>query len=92
MSNGKQTPAAAGGHDKASIESTIEKINRQMRTVRAFDVSGAPDGWNSGIDALQKKVNGTLAESLGSGTPEYKQYQLSAKDFLVDNTFGDRSS
>ncbi|MEP6825135.1 MAG: hypothetical protein ABI919_09990 [Ramlibacter sp.] len=92
MSNGKQAPAAAGGHDKASIENTIEKINRQMRTVRAFDVSGAPDGWNSGIDALQKKVNGTLADSLGTGTPEYKQYQLSARDFAVDSTFGDRSS
>lgn len=92
MSNGKQSPAAASGQDRASIENTIEKINRQMRTVRAFDVSDAPDGWNSGIDALQKKVNGTLSESLGAGTPEYKRYQLTSKDFLLDNTFGDRSS
>lgn len=92
MSNGKQAPAAAGAQDKASIDNLVEKINRQMRTVRAFDVSDAPDGWNSGIDALQKKVNGTLSESLGAGSPEYKQYQLSSKDFLLDNTFGDRSS
>lgn len=90
MSNGKNTPPPAGAHDKASIASAIDKVNRQVKALRTFDVSVGKDGWDSTMDALQKKVNAILADSLGMGTPEYRQYAVATQDFLLDTTFGDR--
>ncbi len=92
MAIDKQTQPSAGANDKASIEAAIEKIDRQIKSVQAFDVSGAPDGWHSGIDVLQRKVNATLGESLGTGTPEYRRYVVSEQDFVLDMTFGNHYS
>ena len=40
MAIDKQKQPATGPKDKASIESAIEKIERQIRAVQAFDLSG----------------------------------------------------
>ncbi|HEY3046614.1 MAG TPA: hypothetical protein VGJ72_03980 [Polaromonas sp.] len=92
MSIEKHTPPPAGAHDKASIKNTIEKVNRQVKMLRTFDVSVAQDGWDSSMEALQKKINATLADSFGVGTPEYRQYAVATQDFFLDTTFGDRYS
>lgn len=92
MSIDKHTPPPAGTHDKVSIKNTIEKVNRQVKMLRTFDVSVARDGWDSGMEALQKKINATLADSFGVGTPEYRQYAVATQDFFLDKTFGDRYS
>jgi hypothetical protein len=92
MSIDKHTPPPAGAQDKASIKNTIEKVNRQVKMLRTFDVSVAQDGWDSSMEALQKKINATLADSFGVGTPEYRQYAVATQDFFLDTTFGDRYS
>jgi hypothetical protein len=90
MSNSKNTPPSAGARDKASIENVIDKLNRQVKMLRAFDISGAQSGWDSGMEALQKKVNGSFADGFGASTPEYRQFAVVTQDFLLDKTFGDR--
>ncbi|MBW8723255.1 MAG: hypothetical protein JF626_15795 [Polaromonas sp.] len=42
------------------------------------------------MESLQKKVNTTLADSFGTGTPEYRQFAVTLQDFMLDKTFGDR--
>lgn len=90
MSNGKNTPPT--GRDKALIESAIDKVNRQIKILRAFKVSVTQTGWDSSVESLQKKINTTLADSFGVGTPEYRQFAVTLQDFLLDKTFGDRFS
>ncbi len=88
----KQTQPPAVASDKAAIESAIERIESQINMVQAFDVSGAPDSWHSGIDVLQRRVNATLGDILGTGTPEYERYVVSEQDFVLDMTFGNHYS
>lgn len=92
MSNGKNTPSSLDARDKAAIESAIEKINRQLKILRAFKVSVTQTDWDSSVESLQKKINTTLADSFGAGTPEYRQFAVAIQDFLLDKTFGDRFS
>jgi len=90
MSNGKNTPPSLGPRDKAVIEGAIEKVNRQIKILRAFKVSVTQTGWDSSVESLQKKINTTLADSFGTGTPEYRQFAVALQDFMLDTTFGDR--
>lgn len=92
MSNGKNTPPSLGVRDKAQIESAIEKVNRQIKILRAFKVSVTQTDWDSSVESLQKKINTTLADSFGAGTPEYREFAVAIQDFLLDKTFGDRFS
>jgi len=92
MSNGKNTPPSLDARDKAAIESAIEKVNRQLKILRAFKVSVKQTDWDSSVESLQKKINTTLADSFGAGTPEYRQFAVAIQDFLLDKTFGDRFS
>jgi hypothetical protein len=92
MAIDKQTQPSAGASDKASIESAIEQIDRQIKQVQSFDVSAAREGWHSGIDVLQRKINTTLGDCLGTGTPEYRRHVVSEKDFVLDMTFGNHYS
>lgn len=92
MSNGKDTPSSLDAHDKAAIEGAIEKVNRQLKILRAFKVSVTQTDWDSSVESLQKKINTTLADSFGAGTPEYRQFAVAIQDFLLDKTFGDRFS
>ena len=92
MSNGKNTPSSLDARDKAAIESAIEKVNRQLKILRAFKVSVTQTDWDSSVESLQKKINTTLADSFGAGTPEYRQFAVAIQDFLLDKTFGDRFS
>ena len=92
MANDKHAKHPAGTHADAEIDSAIEQIGNQIKMVQSFDVSGAPDGWHSGIDGLQRKINATLGDTLGRGTPEHKRLILSEKDFVLDTTFGNHFS
>lgn len=89
MSNGKNT-LPSGALDRAQVENAIEKVNRQIKILRAFKISVTQTGWDSSVESLQKKVNTTLADSFGVGTPEYRQFAVAIQDFLLDKTFGDR--
>src|SRR5215207_9169083 len=90
MSSDKITPSSIGSRDKAQIESAIDKVNRQIKILRAFKVSVTQTGWDSSVESLQKKVNNTLADSFGSGTSDYRQFAVTLQDFMLDKTFGDR--
>jgi hypothetical protein len=90
MSNGKNTPSSLDARDKAAIESAIEKVNRQLKILRAFKISVKQTDWDSSVESLQKKINTTLADSFGAGTPEYREFAVALQDFLLDKTFGDR--
>ncbi len=92
MANEKQAQTLAGANDRAAIESAIDQIRNQIKMAQTFDVSGAPDGWHSGIDVLQRKINSTLGDTLGRGTPEHKRLIVSEQDFVLDTTFGNHYS
>ncbi|AYQ26781.1 MULTISPECIES: hypothetical protein [unclassified Polaromonas] len=87
MSNTKNTPDP---REKALIEGAIAKVNRQLKILRAFKVSVTQTGWDSSVESLQKKINTTLADSFGAGTPDYRQFAVTLQDFMLDKTFGDR--
>src|SRR4051812_28146081 len=88
MSTGKLSSAAA--QEKAALESAIEKVNRQLKELRSFDVTGIKDRWDTRLEGLQKRINATLSSALGGSSPEYKKFTIRALDESIDTTFGDR--
>jgi hypothetical protein len=90
MSNGKPANGSARGNDRSASGAEVEKIDRHMKDLRAFDVRTLRDRWDPRLETLQKGVNLTLATALGANSPEYRQYQLPAFDATLDATFGDR--
>ena len=60
--------------------------------LRGFDVNGIQDRWDPRLESMPKRVNATLLEILGVGTPEYKKYSIAKFDAGLDSTFGDRFS
>ncbi|AEG91663.1 hypothetical protein [Ramlibacter tataouinensis] len=91
MSTGKAAPGPAIEGDRAALENAIDKLARRARELRAFNASAIQDRWDQRLEALQKKVNGTLADALGAGTPEYQQYAIGPLGEM-DPALGDRYS
>lgn len=90
MSIGKQSPSRAGAQDPDLIALMSEKLNRQIKLLRALDLAVVPQA--AGIEAVIKKVNGVLADGLGAQSPDYKRLGVVTKDFAIDTTFGDHFS
>lgn len=90
MSNGKPAARPGGPTDPAAIEKAIEKVGRTIKEVRSLDVATLQDRWDARLENLQKKTNQALADTWGSGTPEYKQHAIGPLDAALDTTFGDR--
>ncbi|MCM2253510.1 MAG: hypothetical protein NDJ19_14210, partial [Ramlibacter sp.] len=91
MSNAKPAQSVAA-RDKAALEKSIDNIDWRIKELRAFDASRIQERWDPRLEALQEKVNTTLADILGTRTSEYKQHAIGALDAALDSTFGDRFS
>ncbi len=91
MTTANPAPETTAPADRAMLESAIEKLTRRARDLRAFNVSVIQDRWDQRLEALQKKVNATLADALGAGTAEYKQHAVGPLGDM-DPSLGDRYS
>jgi hypothetical protein len=92
MSHGKPSAKPHGPHDKAALQAAIDKIARNVKELRGYDVSVITDRWDARIEALQKKIHALLADLLGAGTPEYRKYALPRLQTALEAHFGDRLS
>ena len=88
MSTGKETADRA--QDRAALEDAIAKVDRQVKELKSFNTAGVRERWDDRVVRLQKRINATLGEVLGMGTPAYKQHTVSALDSSLDSTFGQR--
>ena len=88
--NGKAR--TGGGSDKAALEAAADKLSKYVKGLRNFDHSGVHDRWDPRVEALQKRINATLLEIFGVGTPEYKEYALAPLGSSLDTSMGQRYS
>ena len=88
MSSAKS--GAGGAQDRAEIAAVQDRIARRIKELRAFDVSGITDRWDSRLENAQKNVNKLIGEAFGTGSPLYKQHAIGPLDAALDVTFGDR--
>ncbi len=91
MSTGKSTPSASA-QEKAALEGALDKISRRIKELRIFDVSAIEGRWDPRIEAVQKRMNATIADILGAGTADYKQHAIAPLDAALDPNLGDRLS
>lgn len=68
----------------------IQKLRRRIEELSRFDVSSIEVRFDTKCTALQDKINSTLADIFGRGTPEYRVYAIDSLDTLP-LTMGGRS-
>lgn len=78
--------------EKAALEAAIDRVTRLAKELRTQDLTGIQERWDPRTEALQKRVNNTLGDVLGHGSPDYKQLKIDALDGSLDTSFGDRYS
>ena len=61
---------------RQELEAAIRKVERRVEELKGFDVSPIRERWDARADALQTKINATLAEIFGEGTAEFNRYSL----------------
>lgn len=88
--NGKARTGS--GSDKAALEAAADKLSKYVKGLRNFDHSGVHDRWDPRVEALQKRINATLLDIFGGGTPEYKEYSLAPLGSTLETTMGQRYS
>ena len=92
MATGTPASKPPGAQDKAALQKAIDNVGWRLKELKSFDVSRIRERWDPRLEAVQKKVNTTLADALGVRTPDYKQYAIGALDGSIDTMFGDRYS
>lgn len=65
-----------------AMRAAIPKLERRIKDLESFDVNTIRERWDPVMEALEKKVNGTLQEVLGHGTVEYNEYSIHSLDTL----------
>jgi predicted nucleotide-binding protein len=65
-----------------SIRAAIPKLERRIKDLETFDLNTIRERWDPVMEALAKKVDGTLQEILGHGTVEYSDYSVRSLDTL----------
>ena len=79
--SGSSTPASKV-LGKQELEAGIRKIERRVEELKGFDVSPIRDRWDARANALETKINATLAEIFGDGTAEFNRYSIGSFDSL----------
>lgn len=64
------------------IRTALPKLERRIADLETFDLGTVRKRWDPVIEALEKKVNGTLQEILGHDTVEYEDYHIGRLDTL----------
>jgi len=54
----------------------LRKLDRRVKELEEFDIQGVTEICDPHADALCKRIDSTLAEILGSGTIEYRNYRI----------------
>lgn len=74
------------------VNGGIIKLERRIKELEDFDISGIQEKWDPQIEALTTKINNTLADVFGHGTIEYNNYQIYTLDTLDSSIqlWGDR--
>ena len=94
MSHGKtsSTRPTFGSIDKATLEQAISKLDRTAGEMRAFDLATLTGRSDERLEIFQRRVNNVLADLVGTGSPDYKEYALGPLNAGLDTTFGDHYS
>lgn len=64
------------------MRAALPKLERRISELKTFDIKTIRERWDPIIDALTKKVDGTLQEILGHDTVEYNEYSIHSLDTL----------
>jgi predicted nucleotide-binding protein len=64
------------------MKAALPKLQRRITDLESFDVKTIRERWDPVMEALAKKVDGTLQEILGHGTVEYNEYSVYSLDTL----------
>lgn len=71
------------------IQAAIPKLDRRINDLETFDISLVSERHDPHVEALVRKVDGTLQDILGSATIEYNDYAIISLDSLPYNPFGE---
>jgi predicted nucleotide-binding protein len=64
------------------MKAALPKLERRITDLESFDVKTIRERWDPVMEAIVKKVDGTLQEILGYGTVEYNEYSVYSLDTL----------
>lgn len=65
-----------------AMRAAVPKLERRINDLETFDLNNIRERWDPLMEALAKKVDGTLQEILGHGTVEYNDYSVDSLDTL----------
>lgn len=88
----KPAPPSPRVLDKGEIEAAIQKLDRRIEELKAFDVSTIQERWDARADALESKISATLAEIFGEDTPEFYRHSVGVFDSLPVSMMGESHS
>jgi predicted nucleotide-binding protein len=64
------------------MRASIPKLDRRINDLQEFDINTIQERWDSRVEALEKKIDGTLQEVLGHDTVEYRDFHVGTLDTL----------
>ncbi len=64
------------------MRASIPKLERRIKDLETFDVGSVRERFDPVVEALARKVDGTLQEILGHDTVEYREYSVRSFDTL----------
>lgn len=77
MARSKQPPPPKSATlDAGQLAAAIAQLDRRIDDLNKFDVRQVTERWSSEAEALENKVNTTLAGIFGADSSEYSQYQI----------------
>lgn len=77
MARTKQPPASQPSTlTVEQMAAAIVKLERRIADLEHFDPTLVTERWSSEVEALEKKINSTLEDVFGSGSSEYREYQV----------------
>lgn len=74
----KSAPPPSRVLNQNDLEEAIRKLDNRIADLKAFDVALIRERWDPRVEALEAKVDSTLAEVFGEGTPEYHRHSVTS--------------
>jgi predicted nucleotide-binding protein len=72
---------------KGDLENAVRSIQRRIDELKAFDVSLVQKRFDPKANALQDKIEATLADIFGNNTPEFYRHRVGSLDDLPSQIF-----
>lgn len=64
------------------FKDAIRKIARRIGELQTFDTNSITERFDAQVEALERKINDTLADIYGRNSAEYREYSISSLDTL----------